>query len=688
MSQSTATLAHVRRPLAAGLADFALPAAILMAVAVVLAPVPQPLVDVLLAANLTVSVLALLGALAARTPLEMSVFPTFLLGATLVRLVLNIATTRLILSRAAIDGPAAAGRVVEAFGEFVAANDLVVGGVIFAIIAIVQFVVITAGATRTSEVAARFTLDGLPGRQMAIDAEVQAGGLTREQARQARIDLQRQADFFAAMDGASRFVRGEAVASVIITLVNVAGGLAIGVAEHGMALDRALGLYARLTIGDGLSSAVPSLLVAVATGLLISRSSHAVDLSREMGRQFTARPHVLAITGVFLALLSLTDLPFLPLAGMAAAVFAGAVVSARSGRRVAEPAVGPTVTAGETPASRTLFGDDRVVVEFGRGLVAIVSGGDGGLVEAVRRLRTRLAADMGFVLPEVAIRDDLALPDRGYRVSIAGQPVAEEELPPGRLLVIPPPGAADPAPGPDAIDWLDGRRCTWAGHAQAEAARRRGDTVLDEPACVARALEGAVRRHADRLLSREDASRLIESLRESQPALVGQVVPEPLSIARIQRTLQCLLSEGVPIRPLGEVLEIMADHAIAVTEPAELAEIVRRRLAATICRRARDPHGRLTVVRLADGALEACTTAGGTRPASKVVAEVRRAVRIAVERGGAPVVVVPGRVRRQVRTTLSRELPMVQVLAEEEVAAERGLEEFATVAGAEPARAA
>lgn len=685
MAQSLGTAAASPRTVVAGLADFALPAAMLLAVLVVLAPVPQPIVDLLLAVNLTVSVLALLGALAARTPLEMSVFPTFLLGATLVRLVLNIATTRLILSRAAIDGSAAAGQVVEAFGAFVAANDLVVGAVIFAIIAIVQFVVITAGATRTSEVAARFALDGLPGRQMAIDAEVQAGGFTREQARQARQDLQRQADFFAAMDGASRFVRGEAVASVIITLVNIAGGLAIGVGEHGMAVDRALDLYARLTIGDGLASAVPSLLVSVATGLLISRSSHAVDLSREFGRQFTARPHVLVITGVFLALLSLTDLPFVPLAAMAGVMLVAALVTSRTGRRTAEHAAETAATAGESP-SRALFHDDRVTVELGRGLLGLVARGDGRLLEAVTALRTRLAGDIGFVLPEVALRDDLTLADRAYRITVAGQPVAEEELPPGRLLVIPQPGGRGDDSGLDAVDWLDGRRCTWSSHAQADAARRRGATVLDEAGCVARALEGAVRRHADRLLSRDDAARLVESLRETQPALVAQVTPEPLSIARIQRTLQCLLAEGVPIRPLGDTLEIMADHATEAAEPADLAELVRRRLAATLCRRARDPQGRLTAVRLADVALDAVV--GGQRPPAKVVAEVRRAVRIAVERGGMPVVLVPAAVRRRVRGVLARDLPAVMVLAEEEAAEERGLEVFATVSGEEPARAA
>jgi len=551
----------------------------------------------------------------------------------------------------------------------------------------VQFVVITAGATRTSEVAARFALDGLPGRQMAIDADVQAGGLTRDQARQARIDLQRQADFFAAMDGASRFVRGEAVASVIITLVNVAGGLAIGMAEHGMALDRALGLYARLTIGDGLSSAVPSLLVAVATGLLISRSSHAVDLPREFGRQFTARPHVLAITGVFLALLSLTDLPFLPLAAMAGAVLVAAFFSARAVRTdaVATAAAGDAA-AGVAPA-RALFGDERISVELGRGLLGLVARGDGRLLEEVAALRTRLAADLGFILPEVAIRDDLALPDRGYRITVAGQPVAEEELPAGRLLVIPGPGSTAQVSGADAVDWLDGRRCTWSAHAQAESARRHGATVLDEAGCMLRALEGAVRRHAERLLSREDTSRLVESLRETQPALVSQVVPEPLSIARIQRTLQCLLAEGVPIRPLGDLLEIMADHAAETGDAGDLAEIVRRRLAATVCRRARDPLGRLTAVRLSGQALEACSTPTH-RPPTKVVAEIRRAVRIAVDRGGAAVVLVPAAVRRQVRSVLARQLPAVAVLADEEAAEDPGLEVFATVSGEEPARAA
>ena len=662
MAQSSGAAAALRRPLAAHIMDFAIPAAILLAVMVVLAPVPAPLVDVLLAINLTVSVLALLGARAARTPRDMSVFPTFLLGITLVRLVLNIATTRLILSRAALDGTAAAGEVVEAFGQFVAANNLVVGGVIFAIIAIVQFVVITAGSTRTSEVAARFALDGLPGRQMAIDTEVNAGTVTREQARRMRLELQRQADFFAAMDGASRFVRGEAVASVIITAINILGGLAIGVVEHGMPVEKALNVYSRLTIGDGLSAAIPALFISVATGLLVSRSSQSVDLSREFSRQFTAKPHLLAITGVFLALLSLSGLPFLPLAGMAAVTLTAAVVLGRRPAIEADaedeldrelPSARPAktltkaATQKSTPAADVLA-DDRVVVEVGRGLVGLVAG-NGPLLERASALRTSLAADLGLVLPQVAFRDDLTLPGRGYRISVAGDAVVEDEIPAGRLLAVLQPWTSSPVDGDAAIDPLTGRTGTWVGHAQAETCRLRGATVLDDAGIVARSLESAVRRRADRLLTRDAANRLVESLRTAQPAVVEQIVPGVLTVARIQRTLQCLLREGVPIRPLAELLELMSDHAAEAAEPWQLAEIVRRRLAGTICRRARDPLGRLTAVRLAGGAVDAITkTARGTAPriSAKLVADVRRAVRTAVERGGQPVLLVPVAARR------------------------------------------
>jgi flagellar biosynthesis protein FlhA len=706
MAQSPATLAAVPRSASARGLDYAIPTVILLSVLVVLAPVPAAVVDLLLAANLTVSVLALLGALAARTPLELSVFPTFLLGATLVRLVLNIATTRLVLSRAAIDGDAAAGQVVQAFGEFVAANNIVVGGVIFAIIAVIQFVVITAGSTRTSEVAARFALDGLPGRQMAIDTEVQAGTITRDQARQMRLDLQRQADFFASMDGASRFVSGEAKASVIITLVNLVGGLAIGMAQHGMPVAKALDVYSRLTIGDGLTSAVPSLFISVATGLLISRSSQEVDLSQELGRQFVSRPHVLVITAVFLGVLSLTNLPFLPLAGMAVAVatmawIIGRKPVSRGAERTAAAASETAMATARTSVADDLLADERIVVELGRGLLGLLAAPAGGRVpsplsERATAVRSSVAADLGLVVPSVAMRDNLSLPDRCYRVVIAGDIVAEAEIPAGKMLAVPPVGemldeqagsrGVDATDTP-AVDPLTGRRGTWVGHAQAETARRRGAAVHGEADCIARAVEAAIRRHGDRLLSRDAVARLIESLRAAQPAVVDQVVPDVLTIARIHRTMQCLLRDGVPIRPLAELLEIMADHAAEASDPAHLAEIVRRSLARSICRRARDPRGRLVAVRLEEPAIDATIGAAG-RPPAQLMAELRRAVRPVVERGARPVIVVPGDVRLRVREALARHLPDVQVLAAEELADEDRVEVFASVGGGEVLRAA
>jgi len=615
--------------------DYAVPAVILLAVLVVLAPVPPAVVDLLLAANLTVSILALLGALAARTPLEMAAFPTFLLGSTLVRLVLNIATTRLILSRAAIDGADAAGEVVQAFGAFVSANNLVVGGVIFAIIAVVQFVVITAGSTRTSEVAARFALDGLPGRQMAIDADVNAGVLDRDQARAQRIDLQRQADFFAAMDGASRFVKGEAVAGVIITLVNLLGGLVIGVLQHGMPVEKAIDIYSRLTIGDGLVSAVPALFVSVATGLLISRSSHAVNLSQELGRQLVSRPHVLGITGVFLAALAFTGLPPIPLLSMAAISFATAWMLARR----ADRGPSPRAATSSDPLRRTdtltdVLADERIVFEVGRDVVGLVSG-PAPLVSRTQDVRSAIAAELGVVVPAIAFRDDVRLPDRGYRISIAGEPVRVGELARGE-------------DGPAAV------------------------------AALAGSLTEAIRERADTLLTRDAVARLVETLRTAQPAVVGQIVPDVLSLARIQRTLQCLLRDGLPIRPLAELLEHMADHADAAADPVDLAEAVRRELLPALLRRVRDPDGRLVVIRLTEPAAAALATEGAG-PRTRIEAEVRRAVRPRLDRHASAVLVVPGQHRRAIRDRVARVVPGLVVLAAAELSGEHRVDVFAAI---------
>lgn len=671
-------------------ANLAVPVAMLLAILVVLAPVPAPVVDLLLAANLTVAVLALLGALAARSPLEMAAFPSFLLAATLVRLVLNIATTRLILAEAGRSGPAAAGEVIGAFSSFVAADNLVVGAVVFAIIAVIQFVVLTAGATRTSEVAARFTLDGLPGRQAAIDAEVSAGSLLREEARGLRAELQRQAEFYASMDGASRFVRGEAVASVVIVLVNLVGGFAIGIGQLGLPAAEAASLYARLTIGDGLASAVPSLLISVATGLLLSRSTSSQNLPRELGRQLFARPVMLLVTAVFLGLLALSDLPTLPLALMAAGVLAAAWLVHTAGKRASvEMARQAGVRPSAAPVT-AILGQNRLELRLGGGLAGLAAGDRPLLPAAIDGLRTKLAEDLGLQLPALTIRDDLALPARCWVLELDGEPIAQADQPADRWLLLP---AAD-----DEVTlrrWrresaeslsLGGCPVRWGSPAEAEEVAGRGGKIFAGEAAITRQLETALRRHADRLLSRDQTARMLESLRATEPAVVEQTVPTVVSVATVQRTLQCLLREGLPIKPLAGLLEAIADHATQTAEPAELAEHLRRQLAGTIVRRLRPSGGGLALVRLTPAAADQLATEPHSlaerRAGDRLVAELRRALRPLADRGR-PYAIVTPTARRTVAQRLQAAGIDIAVLADHEVAGQPELEPFAVIASTE-----
>lgn len=687
MTTAPGTAAVTPRHTSAHLADLVIPAAMLVAMLAVVAPLPPAVIDLLLAANLTAAVIALLAAVAARTPLEMAVFPTFLLAATLVRLVLNIATTRLILTRAVIDGEGAAGEVVQAFGGFISGNSLAVGAVIFTIIAVVQLVVITAGSSRTSEVAARFTLDAMPGRQMAIDAELKAGSITSAEARTLRVDLQRQSDFFSGMDGASRFVRGEAIAGVVITLVNLIGGVAIATLQHDMPLDRAGEVFSRLTIGDGLVTAASSLLISVAMGLLISRSSHAADLSTELGRQFAGKPKVLATAAVFLAAASLTGLPFWPLMSVAALL---AIVAWRQ-RHTPAPATSTAAATTEPPERIVthLLGDEAVAVELGRDLLYLVAGPAPVLPPRTASLRGSLAADLGIVLPKVVFRDRMELPPRQCRVQIAGEMVYDDLLPAGRVLAI---GGEGPARCDDShatLDPLTAAHGRWIAAREVAEARSGGSMLYDTADVVMRALEAGVRRRAELLLTRDAVARLVESVRQSQPAVVDGVVPDVLPLKLVHRTLQQLVREGVPIRPLPALLEIMADHAGETIEADVLAEHVRRGLSRTICRRARDASGKLPVVRLSEATVlafrrnqEHPETASVEE--QRLVAAIRRAVRPGIQRGSPPVVVVPPDLRRRVRGLVAIELPDLPVLSTDEIAGEPHVTTFATVGGEQP----
>ncbi len=420
--------------------DLVLPVAIIASVLVILVPLPAALMDVLLSCNIAVSVIVLLTTIYVRTPLEFSIFPTLLLATTLARLVLNVATTRLILTHGASDKLDAAGGVITAFAGFVAGDGkIVVGIIIFVIIVVIQFVVITKGATRISEVAARFALDGMPGKQMAIDADLNAGIIDEKEAQRRREEITQQADFYGAMDGASKFVRGDAIAGIVITLINIIGGLIIGVGQNGMAFSEAASIFTRLTIGDGLVSQVPAFLVSLAAGLLVTRSTQRSNLPQQFLTQLFSRPQALAVTAGFLAILVTTDLPRMPLLVLGGACLGISRMLTQSQQREQQ-------VADKTDAAKKAVADERIEdylavdpmeIEVGVGLIRLADPKRGGdLLERIQRVRQNVAAEIGIIMPKVRIRDNLRLEPNEYRIKIADMVVAHDRVEPGQLLAI------------------------------------------------------------------------------------------------------------------------------------------------------------------------------------------------------------------------------------------------------------
>jgi len=593
--------------------ELILPLAIIASVLVILVPLPPALMDVLLAGNITLSVVILLTTIYVRTPLEFSIFPTLLLATTLARLVLNVATTRLILTRAAIDELQAAGGVITAFADFVAGDGkIVVGLIIFVIIIVIQFVVITKGATRISEVAARFALDGMPGKQMAIDADLNAGIIDEREAQRRREEITQQADFYGAMDGASKFVRGDAIAGILITVVNVVGGLAIGTMEYGMPLAKAAALFTRLSIGDGLVSQVPAFLVSLAAGLLVTRSTQKSNLPEQFLTQLVSRPQALAVTGAFLAVLVLTDLPRMPLLTMGAACLGMARLmtrneSQRQQQQRAEEQKAPP------PAEERIedyLAVDPMEIELGVGLIRLADPKRGGdLLERIHRVRQNVAGEVGLIMPKVRIRDNMRLDPQEYRIKIADMPVAQDRLEPGSLLAIDSGLARGPIDGIPARDPAFGSAAKWIQPSHQDEAEMLGYTVVEPGAVLATHVTELCRRHADEILTRDAAKHLVDELKQTQPTVVGELIPGVMSLAEVQAVLQILLREQVAIRQLGLILETLGDYGPRTKDPLLLAEYVRHRLARQICTRYRDKEGKLHAVVL-DPAMEERIRAG------------------------------------------------------------------------------
>jgi flagellar biosynthesis protein FlhA len=555
------------------------PLAIIGAILVIVVPLPAGLMDVLLSANITLSIVILMATVSVRTPLEMSVFPSILLGTTLFRLVLNVASTRLILTRADTAGTAAAGGVIEKFGELVAGDRVVVGAVIFAIIVVIQFVVITKGATRISEVSARFVLDAMPGRQMAIDADLGAGLIDEATARRQREELVRSADFFGAMDGASKFVRGDAVAGMVITLVNIVGGLYIGVFESGMSLTHAADVFTKLTIGDGLSTQVPAFISALAAALLITRSSTPVQLGEETIRQLTGHPEALAMAGVFAALLAATDFPRMPLLALGAACSAGAYCISRGRQQPPEPQ--PQRPADPEPALRIeeFLHIDPMELEIGYGLLRLADRSRGGdLIERLQQLRQQTAQNLGLILPKLRIRDNLDIEPQAYVVHIRGKAVSTGSIPVGCYLARGKAAISKISLGAPAPVQPFGPHCWWIDSNRRAYAERQGFQVLDAAGAILFDLRRIIQENAADLLSRDQVKRLLDSLKERAPVLVDDVVPGLLATGQVHRLLQNLLRTRRSIRDLETILETVGDHATTCKDMDELTGYVCQRL--------------------------------------------------------------------------------------------------------------
>jgi flagellar biosynthesis protein FlhA len=664
--------------------DLAVPAALMAVILFMLFPLPSMALDMMLGLNLAFSVLVLLVTLYTEEPLQFSSFPSLLLIATLVRLSFNVAATRLILTEGGTGKTAAAGRLIEAFGTLVGGNNAVVGLVVFLILVIIQFVVITSGAQRVSEVAARFTLDAMPGKQMAIDADLNSGLITEDDARKRREKIGREANFYGAMDGASKFVRGDAIAAIIIVAVNILGGFVVGMLEGKMEWQEVLKTYTLLTIGDGLVTQIPALLISVATGLLVTRSAAESNLGQDVTRQLFSKSLPLAIASLVLAAMALAfhnwaSLPLLALAGLAAFAYA----SLNRKEEAAEKAV--AVEAAAKPKSREpenvakLLAVDAMELEIGFGLIPLVDEAQGGdLLDRITMIRRQVALDLGLVVPPIRIRDNMALGAETYAIKIRGTDVAKGQLMANRFLAINSTGSRDALPGQATKEPTFGLPAVWIEESVKPQAERSGYTVVDLPSVMATHLTEVIRSHAAELLTRQDVQKLVENFRKENSAVVEELVPGLMSLGDIQKVLQNLLRERIPIRDMGGILESLADHARGTKDTDVLTEHARQSQSRVVTKLFASHDGVVHAVtldpRLEQSLLNAVTRseagsymALAPRVAQKVLLALSKQIEALNKQGHSPLVLCSPLVRPYFKRLLDKVLPNLTVLSYNEL---------------------
>ncbi len=673
-------------------ADLLLGTLVIVMVSMMVIPLPPALLSVLIALNLAASLCVLLLSMYSVDPLDFSGFPSLLLLTTLFRLALNVSTARLIL----LNGNA--GAVIQAFGQFVVGGNPLVGFIVFLILVIIQFVVITRGAERVAEVAARFTLDAMPGKQMAIDADLNAGLIDEARARQRRAMVEREADFYGAMDGASKFVKGDAVAALLIIVINILGGFLVGMVQRHLSVGAALQQYTLLTVGDGLSAQIPALLLSTATGIIVTRAASQGNLSRELSSELLSQPRVLyaaaAAIGLFGLVPGLPTFTFLSVAavlvlvGRAGAARAPAEQMAAGGPAAGQAAPRPSVDAGRTPAdTMPLLDVDTLEIELGYGLLSLAEGEGGGeLMARIALCRKQIALELGLVLPLVRVRDNLQLPPHAYAVKLRGTEIARGELQPDHYLAMDAgTGGQDGLQGIPTREPAFGLPALWIQPADKARAELAGSTVVDAATVLATHFSELCKRHAAEILSRQDCKGLLDLVHQRQPALVDELVPGQLTSGQVLRVLQNLLREGVPIRNLPPVLEALADGAAQTKDPDMLTERARQALAREITRDCGGADGRLQVLTL-DAELEArlCALASGGAPLDGQALQALRqslaeGLPLLAARGRPGVVLTTPAARPLLWRLIARSLPHVRVISTAEVYGDVEVETVAQV---------
>jgi flagellar biosynthesis protein FlhA len=699
--------ALTQRLINVGRSGLGVPLLVIALLAMVVVPLPPILLDTFFTFNITLSLVIMLAVIYVSRPLDFAVFPTVLLGVTLLRLALNVASTRVVLLNGHT-GTGAAGRVIEAFGQFVIGGNYAVGIVVFVILVVINFMVVTKGAGRVSEVTARFTLDAMPGKQMAIDADLNAGLITQEQAVARRSEVAQEADFYGAMDGASKFVRGDAVAGILILLINVLGGLVIGTLDHGMPIAEAGRVYTLLTIGDGLVAQIPALLASTAVAVIVTRMSRAATLSEQVVRQLVQYPRALTIAGTVLGVLGILpgmpNLVFLTLA----ALTAGAGYWLEKRRRVAPP----PKSAEEEPAApaaaaeRELGWDDVSAVdliglEVGYRLIPLVDRNQSGpLLARIKAVRRKLSEELGFLVQSVHIRDNLELKPSAYRISILGVPVGEGEIQPERDLAINPGGLTAQIVGVKTSDPAFGLEAYWIEPAAKEHAQALGFTVVDASTVVATHLSELLKRHAHQLLGHEEVQQLLDRLGRTAPKLVENLTPSALGLGIVVKVMQELLVDRVSVRNMRTIAETLAEHAGRTQDPAALLAYVREALGASIVQSIYGLRDELPVITL-DPSLEQLLRdgfrGGEGAPtfepglADRLHAALVDAAQKQELRGEPAVLLVPAQLRPWLARFTRHSAPNLAVLAYGEIPHNKSLRVVASVGspagGARPAAA-